>query len=216
MDHKHSKIKQYYKEGRALRTETTINDTGDFGIGRRLCNLPALAQVGYTANRPLLDVERLTADPAIGQTAFTAVATPVALGSQRASALPLHSARTQALLAALVVFPTPSARVPQRRPPRPPGTPLLGLDPSLMTQGRMTYELRRLRLHGLIARIPGSHRYQVTDHGLRIAVYLTRVHNRLVRPGLSQILDDAAVPRPLRRQLNRLTSTIGDIARNTA
>jgi len=80
----------------------------------------------------------------------------------------------------------------------------------------MTYELRRLRLHGLIARIPGSHRYQVTDHGLRIAVYLTRVHNRLVRPGLSQILDDAAVPRPLRRQLNRLTSTIGDIARNTA
>jgi hypothetical protein len=212
VDYKHSKIKQYHKEGRALRTETTINDTGDFGIGRRLCNLPALAQVGYTANRRLLDVERLTADPAIGQTAFTAVATPVTLGSQRASALPLHSARTQALLAALVVF----RLLPhgfRNADLRAHLAPLLGLDPSLMTQGRMTYELRRLRLHRLIARIPGSHRYQVTDHGLRIAVYLTRVHNRLVRPGLSQILDDAANPSPLRQQLDRLTSTIDDIAR---
>jgi len=212
VDYKHSKIKQYHKEGRALRTETTINDTGDFGIGRRLCNLPALAQVGYTANRRLLDVERLTADPAIGQAAFTAVATPVTLGSQRASALPPHSTRTQALLAALVVF----RLLPhgfRNADLRAHLAPLLGLDPSLMTQGRMTYELRRLRLHGLIARIPATHRYQVTDHGLRIAVYLTRVHNRLVRPGLSQILDDAAIPSPLRRQLDRLTSTVDDLAR---
>ena len=32
--YKHSKVKQYLKEGRALRTETTINDPGDFGVGR--------------------------------------------------------------------------------------------------------------------------------------------------------------------------------------
>ena len=36
VDDKHSKIKQYHKEGRALRTETTINDPRDFGIGKRL------------------------------------------------------------------------------------------------------------------------------------------------------------------------------------
>jgi len=39
--YKHTRIKQYYKEGRALRTETTINDTYDFANGRKLCNLPA-------------------------------------------------------------------------------------------------------------------------------------------------------------------------------
>lgn len=50
-----------------------------------------------------------------------------------------------------------------------------------MTQGRMTYDLRRLRLHGLIERIPGSHRYQVTDLGLAAALFLTRAHNRLIR-----------------------------------
>ena len=32
--YKHSKVKQYFKEGRALRTETTINDPLDFGVGR--------------------------------------------------------------------------------------------------------------------------------------------------------------------------------------
>src|SRR6516225_2165114 len=42
IDYKHSKIKQYHKEGKALRTEATINDSRDFGIGKRLTNLPAL------------------------------------------------------------------------------------------------------------------------------------------------------------------------------
>jgi hypothetical protein len=30
-DYKHTRIKQYHKQGRALRTETTINNTRDFG-----------------------------------------------------------------------------------------------------------------------------------------------------------------------------------------
>ena len=51
IDYKSSRIKQYHKEGRALRTETTINDTRDFGIGKRLSNLPALRQLAFAANR---------------------------------------------------------------------------------------------------------------------------------------------------------------------
>jgi hypothetical protein len=43
VQYKKSKVKQYHKEGQALRTETTINDTYDFAIGRALRNLPALA-----------------------------------------------------------------------------------------------------------------------------------------------------------------------------
>ena len=61
VDYKHSRIKQYHKEGRALRTETVVNDTYDFGIGRRLCNLDALKQIGFAANRRLLCVQRMTA-----------------------------------------------------------------------------------------------------------------------------------------------------------
>ena len=60
VDYKHTTIKQYHKEGRALRTETTINDTGDFDIGKRLVNLPALREIGFKANRRLLGVHDST------------------------------------------------------------------------------------------------------------------------------------------------------------
>jgi len=211
VDYKHSKIKQYHKEGRALRTETTINDSRDFGIGKRLCHLPDLAQIGYHANRRLLDVERLTTDPTIGEDAFRAVADPIIVGSQRASALPFDSIRTQALLAALVVF----RLLPhgfRNADLRAHLAPLLGLAPADMTPGRMTYDLRRLRLHGLIERIPGTHRYTVTDHGLRIAIFLTRVHARLIRPALAELLDTHSPPTPLRQRFDRLTDAIDTYA----
>ena len=54
VDYKHSRIKQYHKEGRALRTETVINDTYDFDVGRRLGNLEDLKKIGFAANRRLL------------------------------------------------------------------------------------------------------------------------------------------------------------------
>ena len=77
------------------------------------------------------------------------------IGSQRAAALPFDSARTQALLTALVVFPLLPHGF-RNSDLRAHLVPLLGLDPSLMTQGRMSYDPRRLRLHGLIERIPGT------------------------------------------------------------
>lgn len=215
VEYKHTKIKQYHKEGRALRTETTINDSRDFGIGKRLCNLPALREVGFSATRRLLAVQRLSSDPTIGQGAFDAVALPVVAGNQRASALPFDSARTQALLAALVIFRLlPNGF--RNRDLREYLAPLLGLDPALMTQGRMSYDLRRLRLHGLIQRIPGSHRYQVTDHGLRIAIFLTRVHTRLIRPGLTTLLDPAAIPTPLRHHLDRFDTALNHLTQQTS
>jgi hypothetical protein len=53
----------------------------------------------------------------------------------------------------------------------------------------MTYDLRRLREHHLITRIPHTHRYHVTDTGLHHALFLTRAHDRLLRTGLAQLAD---------------------------
>jgi len=136
------------------------------------------------------------------------VITPAVVGTQRASALPFGTTRTQALLAALVVF----RLLPdgfRNRELRAHLAPLLGIDPVHMTPGRMTYELRRLRLHGLIERIPDTHRYRVTDHGMAIAVFLTRVHHRLIRTGLTELEDpDPIAPTPLRRSLDKLHAEI--------
>jgi len=186
VDYKHSRIKQYHKEGRALRTETTINNTRDFAIGKRLHNLPALRAVGFAANRRLLDVQQLSHDCLLGDDAFQQVTRPQVIGDQRVSALPFADPRVQALLSVLVLY----CLLPQgfaNKDMRAHLAPLLGLDPSALTPGRMTYDLRRLRLHGLIVRIPHTQRYRVTDDGLRTALFFTRVYARILRPGLARI-----------------------------
>jgi len=193
VDYRSSRIKQYHKEGRALRTETTVNNTLDFGIGKRLSNLAALRQVGFQANRRLLDVQRISCDCTIGEDAFQRLTNPVAAGTQRASALRFGSTRTQALLAALLVFrlqPVGFSAADLRAHL----APLLGRSPEQLSPGCITYELRRLRLHGLIERIPHTHRYRVTDIGLREALFLTRTYARLLRPGLADLAPPIGSP----------------------
>ena len=105
IDYKHTRIKQYHKEGRALRTETTINDTTDFSIGKRLHNLPALREIGFTANRRLLRVQTISHDPITGADALHAITAPVCTASgTRVPGLRLGEQRSHALLAALPVF----------------------------------------------------------------------------------------------------------------
>jgi hypothetical protein len=98
IDYKRSRIKQYHKEGRALRTETTINDPRDFGIGKRLSNLPALQRIGFQANRRLIDVQRISQDCAVGEDAFKGINEPVEIDGQRASGLRFADMAVQALL----------------------------------------------------------------------------------------------------------------------
>jgi hypothetical protein len=65
-----------------------------------------------------------------------------------------------------------------------------------MTSGQLTYDLRRLRIHGLICRIPHSFRYQVTLTGLRQALFLTRLTQKFLIPGLAQLTDPSPQPPP--------------------
>ncbi len=208
VDYKNTRIKQYHKEGRALRTETTINNTRDFGIGKKLKNLTALRQVGFQANRRLLDVQTVSHDCSIGEDAFDRVVRPIAIAGQRASALPFGDQRVQALFAVLVVF-SLQLRGFNNREMRTLLAQLLGFDPANYSIGRMTYDLRRLRLHGIIARIPHSHRYHLTPDGLRIALFFSRTYARLLRPKLAQIMPDAPpVKSALRAAFDRLESEI--------
>jgi hypothetical protein len=190
-DYKQTRIKQYFKEGRALRTETTINNTHDFRIGRGLRHLPQLRTIGFSANRRLLDVQRISQDCSIGEDAFDQIQKPVIAQDQRGASLRFSDARVRALLSSLVLFrllPMGFAN----RDLREQLAPLLGVDSSTMTQGKMTYDLRRLRLHGFIERVPKSHRYRVTSFGLRAALFLTRSYARVFRSGLAIVVPDQA------------------------
>jgi hypothetical protein len=217
IDYKHTKIKQYHKEGRALRTETTINDTNDFEIGKRLTNLPALREVGFSANRRLLGVQRLSHNPIRAAEAFTAVHQPIVTDDgHRIAGLRLGDRRAHALLQALLVFRLlPNGF--RNRDIRDLLADLLGKDADEISAGQISYDLRRLRAHGLITRIPGSHRYQTSDRGLHHAMLITHVDTRLLQPGLAQLTDPVPpAPTALRkaastyqRALDQLTEEAG-------
>lgn len=200
VDYKHSKIKQYHKLGKALRTETTINDTYDFGIGRRLHNLAALRQAGFSANRRLLDVQRTSHDPAIGSVRLAEVSGPVIVDEDRkAPGLKFGGPRVHALLACLLAFRLTVEGFTNAQL-RSLVAEMLGV--TSMSAGQMTYDLRRLRLHGIIERIPHTFRYRLTRYGLEVATSYTLAHDRVLRPATSQLIDPR-LPSELRRAYDK-------------
>lgn len=182
--YKWSRIKQYYKEGRALRTETVINNTRDFDVNRGLCNLGKLRQIGFAANRRLLRVQNLSHNCMVGEAVFSSVASSVEVDNQRASGLRFGDPRAMALMNALCLFLTLPHGF-RNRHLRACIAHLLEKDLAEYKPGSMTYDLRRLRLHGLIEKVPGTLRYFVTEQGVKVAAFYTRVYARVFRPGLS-------------------------------
>ena len=195
VDYKKTRIKQYHKEGQALRTETTINDTRDFAIGRRIKNLDELRKIGFAANRRLIDVQRIGHDCFIGEASFQALQRPVIVADRRTAALRFADRRVQALLHVLLLFLLVQGTF-THKDLRERLAPLLGQKPGQITPGRITYDLRRLRLHGLITRIPKTRRYRITAKGLRTAILYTRLYNRSLRTGLA-----ITSPRPTNPEL---------------
>jgi hypothetical protein len=211
VDYKHATIKQYHKEGRALRTETTINDTRDFKIGKRLTNLPALREVGFSANRRLLRLQRLSHDPITRASAITDLTSPArTAGGTPVPGLRLAQPRSHALLAALLIFRL-QPRGFANRDLRDLTAQLRGLPD--VSAGQMTYDLRRLRGHHLIERIPRTHRYRVTDTGLHTAMLLTRLHDRVLPAALTQ-LATTAPPGKLRHAAAAYQTAIDDLIRD--
>jgi len=188
--YKNTHLKQYHKSckaGAALRTETTINNSYDFGVGRLLKNLPRLREIGFAANRRVLELESVTHDNRIGARAFEQLQKPLTTeDGQRASALRFGDGRVQAILGVLLLLCLHFEGF-RNRQLRPLLAQLLGLPSERITPGMLTYDLRRLRLHGLIERIPKSHRYRLTKKGLGVALLYQRTYGRWLRPVLSII-----------------------------
>ena len=191
-----SRIKQYVKEHRALRTETVICNTRDFGIGRRVTaeNWKALRAVGDAANQRLCDAQAADARPAPDVATFTEVTRPCIIDGQHAPALRFGEPRVMAVMAAIVGFTHLLAGFDNPTLVRLVGTLL----DQPYTSRQATYDLRRLKRKGLIVRLSGHHRYQLTPRGRRVAVLFTKTYGRVLAPGLAA-LDPRLPPELVRR-----------------
>jgi len=203
LDYKHSFLKQYFKEGRALRTELVVNHTRDFGIGKALDNLPRLRDVAFAANRRLLHVQQLRHDPTLGEDALRTLTTPQTVAGQRVSGLRFGDPMVLALFAALVLF----RHVPHgfsNAELRQVLAPLLSCSAEDLKPGCMTYQLRRLRLRAFLERIPKTHRYQATEAGLHAALFYLCSFCQVIRSNAS----DLDTPAVRKRLLQEVTKTI--------
>ncbi len=165
-------------------------------------------ELGFQTNRRVLRVQTISQDFAMSEELFREVSGPCRVGDQRASALRFGDPKVQALLGVLVLFRLLPCGF-RSRDLREHIAPLLGDDPCQWTQGRLTYQLLRLRLHGLIERVPNSQRYMVTERAMQVALWFTRCHARLFRPVLGELLaDEFPDDAPMRRALDKFDQEV--------
>ena len=179
--YKHSRLKEYLKEGRALRIETVCNSPTDLGCKRRLRHLPELQAKARAANRRLLTMQRAGQGCAVSTTLFERVALPSLEEGQRTGALRFGDPRTMALVGALCIAINAVAGFTNRSL----RAQVAGLLGTTYAASQMTYDLRRLRRKGLIRRLPRSNSYALTANGIRVAIFYTKVYGRLLRPLLA-------------------------------
>jgi DNA-binding MarR family transcriptional regulator len=209
--YKSNRTKQYFKEHRALRTETVICDTRDFGIGRRVNtqNWRALRAVGEHANQRLCDAQAADAQPAPDVVTLAAVTRPSTIDGQHVPALRFGDPRVMAIFAVLCGFAHLIRGFDNRTLTRLVDELLGGY-----TRRQATYDLRRLRRKGLIERIPHTHRYQLTPHGRQVAVLFTKTHERILAAGFARLdprlPHDLAARSPLATAWRKLDHALND------
>lgn len=202
--YKHSALKQYLKDGHGLRTEMMFNNTQDFGLTRGLKNFTTLFDLGRRFNNRLLEHERLSQDCFVPLQTIQALGQSTLENGQRASAVRFAEPRVMAVLGALAghsYIPTPLGN----RSLRPVVAQLLGTPYST---AQMTYDLRRLRLKKLIERVAHSHCYRLTELGIKVVTFFTKLYQRLFRPGLAALPPDQPYPSDLAQALTQVAEVL--------
>jgi hypothetical protein len=206
--YKSTHLKQYFKEQRALRTETTINNPKDFGINKDISHLPRLQQLGRDLNRRLLDAQHVSLASLLStQTLAQLVQPSVSDDGQHAPALRLGQPRVMALFQALTSF-AHLAQGLTNQSLRQQVADLLGLAPSAYSAAQMSYDLRRLRLKGLIERQPASYRYTLTTWGRQLALLFAKLDARLFRRLFAALTPQPDLPDPLRLALAQVDAAL--------
>ena len=144
----------------------------------------SLTQI-FEMNRRLLEVERVSHNSGLSGDSIQRVVQPtVSENGEKAPALKFGQPRVMALLLALTLFQHLIDGF-HNRDLRGLVADLLGVSISEYTGSQMTYDLRRLRLKGLIFRPPRTNRYFVTPYGWKVARLFSRLEARVFRPAVA-------------------------------
>ena len=207
--YKNSRLKQYLKDGVALRIETVVNDPKDLRCNRLLPNLPELQAKARAINGRLLETETAGQGRALVSPVIERITKPTVTGDGRkAPALRFGDLRVQALPGAIAGILMAVTGITSRT--------LRGWMTGLLNRpysmNQASYDLSRLARNGLITRVPGRNSYTLTRDGLLFAHFYTKVYDHILRPLMAP--DRPSAPPELAAALDTLDQLVaGHIAR---
>jgi hypothetical protein len=207
--YKNSRLKQYLKDGIALRIETVINSPKDLLCNRMLANLPELQAKARAINDRLLHTETAGQGTALVSPVIERITRPTLTGEGRkAPALRFGDLRVQALAGATAAMLFTVTGITNKT--------LRGLMTGLLhrpySMNQASYDLSRLARNGLITRVPGRNRYTLTRDGLLFAHLYVKVYDHVLRPLMAP--DRPNAPPELTAALDTLDQLVaGHIAR---
>src|SRR5271165_215563 len=177
--YRNSRLKQYLKDGVALRIETVVNDPRDLRCNRQLQNLPELQDKARAINALLLETETAGQGTALVSPVIERITRPTLTGEGRkAPALRFGDLRVQALAGAIAAMLFTVTGITNKT--------LRGLMTGLLhrpySMNQASYDLSRLARNGLIQRVPCRNRYTLTRDGLLFAHFYTKVYDHVLRP----------------------------------
>ena len=203
--YKNSRLKQYLKNGVALRIETVINAPGDLGCNRQLRNLPELQAKARAINTRLMETETAGQGTALVSPVIERITRPTLTGEGRkAPALRFGDLRVQALAGAVAAMLFTVTGITNRSL----RALMTGLLHRPYSMNQASYDLSRLARNDLISRVPGRNRYTLTRDGLLFACFYTRVYDHLLRPLMAP--DQPNAPPELAAALDTLDQLVTD------
>src|SRR5947207_9218612 len=177
--YKNSRVKQYLKDGVAMRVETVVNSPKDLLCNRRLANLPELQAKARAINARLLETETAGQGTALVSPVIERITRPtVTSDGRKAPALRFGDLRVQALAGATAAMLFTVTGITNRSL----RALMTGLLHRPYSMNQASYDLSRLARNGLICRVPGRNRYTLTRDGLLFAHIYTKVYDHVLRP----------------------------------
>jgi hypothetical protein len=205
-------VKQYNKGHELLRTETSCFQLRDLSVAKDIKNLPKLRGVLGRSNERYLEAQQDVLASSIDRGQLERLRQPtVSATGRRTPGLRLDDIRLLAVLQALTRFAYLIGKASFRTADLLPDVQRI-LDAPSYRLSQLRYDLAKLRGKGLVHRVTGTQRYEVTSEGYRLAVLYQKLYHRLYAPltasTLEPVATDERMPRSRIVKLDRLYEAV--------
>lgn len=213
-EYKDSSVKQYVRDHRLLRNETTSYNTRDLGVGKSIRNLPQLRRVMSGINDRYLAIQQDVLETYIDRGQLARLRQPTITASgRRTPGLKLDDPRLLAVMQALTCY-VHLARGGRfrTRDLHQRAAEALGMTTDTYRLGQLRYDLAKLRAKGLVLKVPKTQTYRLSPQGMRICVLFLKLFQRVYAPLSAAVLNplahDAVLPDDRRCELDHLYAAV--------